>query len=154
MCFAPRFVALRGLTGAVLAVTAAGAFAQQPAPAKGPVPDNQPAPIVMIVPIELSDPALKAGCWAQLYDERNFTGDMVTLVGPMQVDTTDKAGGKQLRRKIDSLVTGPKAMLNVYEEKWFKNKSVTFGPNSKEPGLIKKLGFTGSIQSLKIACMP
>jgi hypothetical protein len=154
MRFVPRFAALRGLTAAVLAVTAAGAFAQQPAPSKAPVPDNQPAPIVMIVPIELSDPALKAGCWAQLYDERNFTGDMVTLVGPMQVDTTDKAGGKQLRRKIDSLVTGPKAMLNVYEEKWFKNKSVTFGPNSKEPGLIKKLGFTGSIQSLKIACMP
>jgi hypothetical protein len=149
-CLSP----ISGVLAGVLAVAAAGAFAQQPAPSKSAPVDNQPAPVVMVVPIELSDPALKTGCWAQLYDERNFTGDMLTLVGPLQVDTTDKAAGKQLRRKIDSLVTGPKAMLNVYEEKWFKNKSITFGPNSKEPGLIKKLGFTGSIQSLKLACTP
>jgi hypothetical protein len=149
-----RFIPVFRLAAAVLATSAACAFAQTNAPKGAPAPDNQPAPVVMLVPVELSEPALKAGCWAQLYDERNFQGDMLTLVGPMQVDTTDKAGGRQLRRKIDSIVTGPKAMVNVYEEKWFKNKSVTFGPNSKEPGLIKKLGFTGSIQSLKIACMP
>ncbi|HEV7802608.1 MAG TPA: hypothetical protein VGP15_16150 [Burkholderiales bacterium] len=145
-----RLVPISGIA-AVLALSAASAFAQQTTPpAKA---DNQPAPVVMLVPVEISDPALKSGCWAQLYDERNFKGDMLTLVGPMQIDTTDKAGGKQLRRKLDSLVTGPKALVNVYEEKWFKNKSVNFGPNSKEPGLIKKLGFTGSIQSLKIDCV-
>lgn len=142
------------LAAALIAVSATGVYAQQSKSAAGGAPDNKPAPVVMLVPIEISDPALKAGCWAQLYDERNFQGDMLTLVGPMDIDTTDKAGGRQLRRKIDSIVTGPKAMVNVYEEKWFKNKSVTFGPNSKEPGLIKKLGFAGSIQSLKIACMP
>ncbi len=135
-----------------LALGAAGAYAQQNTPpAKGA--DNQPAPVVMLVPVEISDPAMKNGCWAQLYDERNFKGDMLTLVGPMQIDTTDKAGGRQLRRKIDSLVTGPKAMVNVYEKKFFKDKTVNFAPNSKEAGLIKKLGFTGSIESLKIDCV-
>jgi hypothetical protein len=149
-----RSLPLSFFAAAVLAASTTGAFAQQSKTAAAGAAENKPAPVVMLVPVEISDPALKAGCWAQLYDERNFQGDMLTLVGPLEIETTDKAGGKQFRRKLDSIVTGPKAMVNVYQEKWFKNKSVTFGPNTKEPGLIKKLGFTGSIQSVKIACMP
>ncbi len=139
---------------AALILSVTSAMAQQGSASKAPAADNQPAPVVMLVPIEVSDPAMKAGCWAQLYDERNFKGDMLTLVGPMQIDSTDKAAGRQLRRKIDSLVTGPKAIVQVYEQKMFKNKTINFAPNSKEPGLIKKLGFTGSIESLKIDCAP
>ncbi len=49
-------------------------------------------------------------------------------------------------------MTGPKATLTVFEHKTFKDKSVKFGPNSKEGGLIRKLGFTGRIESLKLEC--
>jgi hypothetical protein len=146
-----RFTSICGFA-ATFTLTALSAFAQQSGTAKGPT-DNQPAPVIMLVPVEVSNPALQNGCWVQLYDERNFQGDMLTLVGPIQIDNDDKAAGKQLRRNIDSIVTGPKAMVSVYEEKFFKNKSVNFGPNAKEPGLIRKLGFTGSIKSLKVACM-
>src|SRR4029079_18195211 len=143
------------MSGAALTCMAFGVGAAQQnasGTAAAAKPDNQPAPVVMLVPIEMSDPALKAGCWAQLYDERNFKGDMLTVVGPMQIERTDKAGGRQLRRNLDSLVTGPKATLTVYEHKLFKDKSVQFGPNSKEPGLIKKLGFSGRIESFKLDC--
>jgi hypothetical protein len=152
MRFTPsRFTRTCGLTAALLAFSTTAAPAENQsgnAPAA-----NQPAPVIMMVPVEVSNPAMSAGCWAQLYDERNFKGDMLTLVGPMEIDSIDKSTGKQLRRNIDSIVTGPKAMVSMYQEKWFKNKSVNFGPNTKEPGLIKKLGFTGSVQSIKIACM-
>ena len=114
--------------------------------------ENQPAPVVLLVPIEVSDPAMKAGCWAQLYNERNFKGDMFTIVGPMQIDATDKGSAKEIHRNLDSLVTGPKATLTVYEHKLFKDKSVQFAPNTKEPGLVKKLGFTDRIESLKLDC--
>jgi hypothetical protein len=114
--------------------------------------DNQPAPVMLLVPVEVSDPAMKAGCWAQFWDERNFKGDMFTIVGPMQLDATDKGSAKQLHRNIDSVMTGPKATLTVYEHKLFKDKSVQFAPNSKEPGLVKKLGFTGRIESMKLDC--
>jgi hypothetical protein len=40
----------------------------------------------------------------------------------------------------------------VFEHKLFKDKSVKFGPNSKEAGLVKKLGFTGRIESMKLEC--
>ena len=138
-----------------LALTGLGlsAFAaQQDTKGQTPKADNEPAPVVLLVPVEVSDPAMKGGCWAQFWDERNFKGDMFTIVGPMQLNATDKGSAKQLHRNLDSVMTGPKATLTVYEHKLFKDKSVQFNPNTKEPGLVKKLGFTGRIESMKLDC--
>jgi hypothetical protein len=137
------------LTG-LLGLAASSSFAQTTAmPA---AMDNQPAPMVLLVPVEMSNRALDAGCWAQFYDERNFKGDMLTMVGPASIDSMDKGTGKQLKRSIDSLVTGPKAMLTIYQHQMFKDKSAEFAPNSKEAGLINKLGFGGNIESLQLRC--
>lgn len=114
--------------------------------------DNQPQPMVVLVPVEIQNPALAAGCWAQLYDEREFKGDMVTIVGPMELQSLDKSTGRQLRRNIDSLVLGPKANLTVYEHRMFKDRAVKFGPNTREGGLVSKLGPTGRIESLQLSC--
>jgi hypothetical protein len=135
-----------GLTVAgLLALAVSAVYAQG-------TPDNQPAPMVMLVPVEISMPAMKAGCWAQLYDERNFKGEIFTIAGPIQIDSTTKSAGRHLRGSVDSLVTGPKAVLTVFEHSMFKDKAVKFEPNSKEAGLIKKLGAAGRIQSLKLDC--
>ena len=141
--------ALALLAAAMLSHTAMSAT-QNPPAAKGG--DNPPAAVVLLVPVEISNPAMKDGCWAQFYDERNFKGDMLTVVGPMQLDTTDKAGARQLRRSLDSLTLGPKATLTVYEHRLFKDRAVKFAANSKEAGLIKKLGFRGRIESMKLEC--
>ena len=117
-----------------------------------PRADNRPEPVVMMVPVQLTDPALASGCWVQMYDERNFTGNFITVTGPGEFQSFDKDTGKALRRNIDSLVTGPKATLRVYERAMFKDRTVTFGPNSREPGLITKLGFGGNIQSMQLDC--
>lgn len=114
--------------------------------------DNQPEPMVVLVPVEIQNTALAAGCWAQLYDEREFKGNVVTLVGPMELQSMDKSTGRQLRRDIDSLVLGPKATLTVYEHRMFKDRSVRFGPNAREGGLISKIGPTGRIESLQLTC--
>ena len=115
-------------------------------------PADEAVTVLLLVPVELSSQTMTAGCWAQLYNERNFKGDAFTMIGPMQLDSADKAAGRSFRRQLDSLVTGPKATLTVYQHKMFKDKSVKFGPNSKEGGLIKKLGFTGRIESAKLEC--
>lgn len=114
--------------------------------------DEQPLTVLLLVPVEISNQTMNNGCWAQLYDKRNFKGDAFTMVGPMELDSADKAAGRQFRRKLDSLVTGPKATLTFYEHRMFKDRSVKFGPNSKEGGLIKKLGFSGRIESVKLDC--
>ena len=139
------------LAGA-LTLAAAASFAQTSAATAPAATDNQPAPLVMLVPVEVSNKALEAGCWAQFYDERNFKGDMLTVVGPASIGSQDKASGRQFKKSIDSLVLGPKATLKVYEHQMFKDRSVEFAPNSKEAGLIKKLGFGGRIESLQLQC--
>ena len=65
---------------------------------------------------------------------------------------SDKMSGKQLKSHIDSLVTGSKATLRVYEHSMFKDRSTTFGPNSREAGLITRLGIGGDIQSMQLDC--
>ena len=134
-----------------LVLFTSSAFAQT-APAKLPAGDNQPEPIVMLVPVEISNKALESGCWAQFYDQRNFKGDILTLVGPAEVSSSDKGTGRQFKSTIDSLVLGPKATLKVFEHQMFKDKSVDFAANAREPGLIKKLGIGGRIQSLQLSC--
>ena len=114
--------------------------------------DTRPQPVVVQVPVQLTSPALDAGCWVQFYDERNFKGEMTTLVGPVVLDTEDKLTGRKLKRSIDSLVTGSKATLRVYEHAMFKDRTVSFGPNSREGGLLTRLGFGGQIQSMQLDC--
>ena len=144
----PASVLLAGM----FAVAVPASFAQAPAGNPRAASENQPAPVVLLVPVEISNKALENGCWAQFYDERNFKGDILTVVGPANIDSEDKGSGRQFKKSIDSLVLGPKATLKVYEHQMFKDKSVEFAANSKEAGLIKKLGFGGRIQSLQLQC--
>jgi hypothetical protein len=135
-----------------IAVTAALSLAANLSFAQDTTPKETEL-VFMLVPVEVSTPALQSGCWAQHYDERSFKGDTVTMAGPIVIASTDKANGRQMRRTIDSLVIGPKATLTVYEHRMFKDRTVSFGPNTKEPGLIKKLGWSGRIESLKLDCV-
>ncbi len=134
-----------------LTVLASLSFAQ-PSNSSAAKPDNQPAPMVLLVPVEIQNKALESGCWAQFYDERSFKGDVLTLVGPAQMDSVDKGTGRQFKRSIDSLVLGPKATLKVFEHQLFRDKSVDFSANARESGLISKLGAGGRIQSLQLSC--
>jgi hypothetical protein len=113
---------------------------------------NQPDPTILLVPVEVTNPALASGCWVQLYSQRNFQGDMATVVGPAEIQSMDKGTARELKREIDSLSVGPKAMLEVYEHAMFKDRVVTFPANSRVPGLITRLGFGGRIEALRLRC--
>ena len=114
--------------------------------------DTRPQPVVVQVPVQLTSTALESGCWVQFNDERNFKGEMTTLVGPVALESDDQLTGRKLKSHIDSLVTGSKTTLRVYEHAMFKDRSVAFGPNSREGGLLTRLGFGGEIQSIQIDC--
>ena len=106
----------------------------------------------VILPNAGAGALLEAGCWARFYDERNFDGSSLTLVGPIELETLDKGTAKQLKRDIKSVVTGSSATLVLYQKQLFSSRSVGFSPNSREPGLVEKLGFGGQIESMKLRC--
>jgi hypothetical protein len=107
---------------------------------------------VIVLPTSGAAEQMRSGCWASFYGERNFTGDSLTLIGPVELQTLDKGSAQQLKRDIKSVVTGPRATLTLYEKQFLSARWVGFTPDSREPGLMEKLGFGGRIESMKLSC--
>ena len=146
----PRFTSL---VPAAAALALAACSSMSPAPATSPpatIVDVDTAVVVM--PTSGASTAMQAGCWASFYDERNFNGDSLTLVGPVELQTLDKGSARQLKRDIKSVVTGPRATLVLYQRQFLSARSVGFTPDSREPGLAEKLGFGGRIESMRLTC--
>ena len=107
---------------------------------------------VVVLPTSGAVEQMRAGCWASFYDERNFNGDSLTLIGPVDLQSLDRGSADQLKRDIKSVVTGPRATLVLYEKQFLSARSVGFQPDSREGGLAEKLGFGGRIESMKLTC--
>ena len=71
---------------------------------------------VVVLPTRGAAEQMRSGCWATFYDERNFGGDSLTLIGPVERRQLDRGSARQLRRDIRSVVTGPRATLTLYEK--------------------------------------
>jgi hypothetical protein len=112
----------------------------------------EPDTAVVVLPTSGAAEQMRAGCWASFYEERNFVGDSLTLIGPVELKTLDQGSARQLKRDIKSIVTGPRATLVVYEKQTLSARSVGFPPNSREGGLAEKLGYGGRIESLQMTC--
>ena len=95
---------------------------------------------------------LQSGCWATFFGERNFNGDSLTLIGPIELQTLDRGSARQLKRDIKSVATGSRANLVLYQKQFLSARSVAFEPGSREAGLVEKLGFGGRIESMQLSC--
>ena len=107
---------------------------------------------VVVLPTSGAAEQMRAGCWASFYDERNFNGDSLTLIGPVELQSLDRGSARQLKRDIKSVVTGPRATLVLYEKQLLSARSVGFQPDNREPSLVEKLGFGGRIESMRLTC--
>ncbi|MEO7057611.1 MAG: hypothetical protein ABI281_00500 [Caldimonas sp.] len=137
---------------AVVATAAALAGCGSMYPSSSAKADAEPDNAVVLLPNVGAGAAVQNGCWATFFDERNFNGDSLTLVGPAELKTLDKGSARQLKRDIKSVVTGPRATLLLYQRQFLSARSVGFQPNSREPGLAEKLGFGGRIESMQLKC--
>lgn len=145
------------LLGAALAVAALGACSSmnttgQRSSSGYAAGGAQVDTAVVVLPTSGAVEQMRAGCWASFYDERNFNGDSLTLIGPVELQTLDRGSATQLKRDIKSIVTGPRATLVVYQKQFLSARSVGFQPNTKEGGLAETLGFGGRIESMRMTC--
>lgn len=95
---------------------------------------------------------MKKGCWARLYDNQNFSGDSLTLMGPADMPDMTGPFGIDWKGKISSVETGAKARLLVYDNEEFRDLVATFKPGQKSADVSKKMGFFDEFSSLKIVC--
>lgn len=153
-----------------------GATTQQPAPPPpvppappptGPAAERQaqvsPQPgaavtplVMMLVPVQIAqaggDP-LRTGCWARLYGRVNYSGDVLTLVGPMDLPEVEGPFDAEWDDEIKSLHVGPAATVTVYDKKNFRDPIARFEPGRTVPQISQELGFFNEIGSMQVSCV-
>jgi hypothetical protein len=139
----------RRLIPVLIATAALAACGQMSRPGASSAAVVETDAVILVSP---SASELQSGCWATFFGDRNFNGDSLTLVGPIELQTLDKGSARQLKRDIKSVATGPRATLVVYEKQFLSARSVGFEPGSREAGLAEKLGFGGRIESMRLRC--
>lgn len=134
---------------------AMGASAQGAATASGARQAGaSQAPSFVLVPVvsPLREQWLRSGCWARLYDNQGFSGDSLTLTGP--IDMPDMVGpfGINWQDKISSLEVGANTTLTVYDNAFYRDPVSTFKPGARIPDVSKRMGFFDQMRSLRISC--
>lgn len=115
--------------------------------------DQKPTAAIVLVPIAIATTeTFGDGCWVRLYDSQNFTGNELSLVGPMDMPNMRTAFGRDWSGEFDSVAVGPKATVTVYDNENYGQRVAKFQPNQRIRDLDEKMGFFEDIRSVKIAC--
>jgi hypothetical protein len=113
------------------------------------------APMVLVVPTYFAmDPNVGNGCWARLFDSRDFAGTVFAMVGPVDIPS-NRAGfitGFESGRNYDSVMVGSTATLTVWDRDNFQNKSTTFTAGEAIPDLNTRMGAMEEIRSMRLSC--
>lgn len=98
------------------------------------------------------DEKLGDGCWARLYRREKYAGDVLTLVGPVDVDYLSRDWGFRWDPRYHSLAVGPKATLTTFDDPHLREKTAVFKSNERIPDLDRHMGVFRSIRSMKVTC--
>ncbi|MGH9894378.1 MAG: beta/gamma crystallin domain-containing protein [bacterium] len=109
-------------------------------------------PVLVMVPMEFKvDPQAK-GCWVELYSKDSFQGAALTLVGPLDMATMRGPFGFDWENEIESIKTGPKATIRMYDNENFKEHSEWVGPGKEVKDLDDRMELFDSFRSMKVDC--
>jgi Beta/Gamma crystallin len=78
-------------------------------------------------------------CWVDFYESPNYSGTHIRIEGPVKLRNLRAVDGQNWESRFDSLVVGPKARLQIFENTNFKR---TLSEMAKYPDLMKSLGIT------------
>jgi len=108
-----------------------------------PVPNAEPG-----VLSEDSAGDRRAGCYIEVWSEKNFEGEHLRIEGPVECQALRFAtlnwGGS-----ISSLRVGPSAFVLVYAEEGFKGAMLSVGPG-QEVANLEELSFNDEIDSIRL----
>lgn len=114
------------------------------------------APVYLLVPVDVAanDNAMKNGCWARLYSQENYGGDMLTLVGPTLLADMDTNSffGLNWDDRVESVELGPKATMTVYDNENYRDQVAQFKPGQRIADVSKRVGLFDEFASVRIDC--
>ncbi len=111
-------------------------------------------PVVVMVPLQVSEKlTMEKGCWVKLYDKKNFEGNALLLVGPMNLARMVGPFGVNWENKVRSLETGPNTNVTIFDNRNFKDEDKFVDPGKKIPNLSKAMGFFDDFRSMILNCI-
>lgn len=110
--------------------------------------------VFVLLPVELApkENSTKSGCWAKIYDRENFSGDSLTLAGPVSLADMSGPFGLNWDDKVNSIELGPKASVTVFDNEAFRDQVAQFKPGQRVPDLSRRLGFFDEFASIRMSC--
>ena len=110
-------------------------------------------PVIVMVPVHISnDLAMDKGCWVKLYDKKDYQGDSLMLVGPVNLAQMIGPFGFNWEDKVRSLEVGANANLTIYDNRNFRDQDNFISAGKKVPDMSKKMGFLDNFRSMMLSC--
>ncbi len=109
-------------------------------------------PVLVMIPMEFKVDREAKGCWVELYSKDDFQGAALTLVGPLDMATMRGPFGFDWENEIESIKTGPRATIRIYDNENFKENSEWIGPSKEVKDLDDRMELFDSFRSMKVDC--
>lgn len=123
----------------------------RPAQAGGADNSETMGVLVLVPAVQASDDKFANGCWVRFYDDKNYKGASLTLVGPVDMPKMNVPGA--VWKDWDSAVVGSKARVTTYDNENFRDRTAGLNPGQRYPDLRdKKLGWFEEMHSARVAC--
>jgi hypothetical protein len=128
-----------------------GASQQRSATPQQTLPPGVTGLLVLLPVGQATDPNMANGCWVRFYENKNFRGDMLTLVGPIDMANMDAPGPAW--QDWDSAVVGPKAQVTTFDNEGFRERTATLSAGAHISDLgDTKLGWFEEVKSARVRC--
>lgn len=157
-----RLIAMAGMCAALTvsplhAETSQAASKPNAAAASAPSKSGKPGGTVqtetflVLMPVVTVNDQMGNGCWVRFYDDPNYKGNNLTLVGPVDMPRMTVPGA--VWHNWDSAIVGPKARVTVYDNTDFHQKDATLSAGQHVPDLKKReLGWFEEVKSARVSC--
>jgi hypothetical protein len=116
--------------------------------------DPGAAVVYMMVPVEVATAGapLQRGCWAKMYDAENYAGESLTLAGPTTINDMSGPFGINWDDRVESVQTGPQALLTVFDDEDFEEPVAQFKPGQQVADVSRRMGFFDEFGSIRLVC--
>ncbi|MGH8479397.1 MAG: beta/gamma crystallin domain-containing protein [Gammaproteobacteria bacterium] len=109
-------------------------------------------PVTIMVPMEFKVEPQAKGCWVELYSKDGFSGDRLTLVGPLDMAKMRGPFGADWKNEVESIRTGPKATVTIFDNESFAEHSEIVVPGKQIADLDDRMELFDSFRSMRIDC--
>ena len=97
---------------------------------------------------QMNDEKSHAGCYVEVWREKNFEGEHLLIEGPAEFETLS-AGEKDWGDDVCSLRVGPNAFVIAFERSSFGGEMICFGP-CQEIADLGEFAFDDEMESLRL----